>query len=385
MLLNNYMFTLLQNAATVSSARPSAGLPGTLVEARRSSAVDYPDPHSNVNLHLRFFEQTIQPTAHHNQQKIHLRRTGHDLRSASNHQATALCLRRTHATTSSQQQTTSSHCNLQLRRHTATVRTAIQPPSASTTYATKRPATKDSAAPGSSYDTKLVSYYGFRYYDPVTGRWPSRDPIEEQGGLNLYGMVGNDALNLIDVVGLFEMPDGMTASDVCGCFNIYVGFNLDRYWLWQDDYRGEPVIGNTIGYDVDSVVAYIQWKAADQLSADCICLQTDLENDADSNTELGGFISYEFGEIDKDDWVFGIHNASYNDNGVFGTGGNTGLISSPSSPRMDMILATNAQLRRWAGQTLSVEVKMQLGSGSSTCFNQSYTVSGETDHDKYSD
>jgi RHS repeat-associated protein len=25
-------------------------------------------------------------------------------------------------------------------------------------------------------------YYGYRYYDPVTGRWPSRDPIEEEGG-----------------------------------------------------------------------------------------------------------------------------------------------------------------------------------------------------------
>jgi RHS repeat-associated protein len=27
----------------------------------------------------------------------------------------------------------------------------------------------------------LVSYYGFRYYDPQTGRWPSRDPIGEFG------------------------------------------------------------------------------------------------------------------------------------------------------------------------------------------------------------
>ncbi|MFZ9938074.1 MAG: RHS repeat-associated core domain-containing protein, partial [Luteolibacter sp.] len=33
-------------------------------------------------------------------------------------------------------------------------------------------------------------YYGYRYYDPVTGRWPSRDPIEEEGGLNLYGFLG---------------------------------------------------------------------------------------------------------------------------------------------------------------------------------------------------
>ncbi|MEI7957239.1 MAG: RHS repeat-associated core domain-containing protein, partial [Verrucomicrobiota bacterium] len=30
-------------------------------------------------------------------------------------------------------------------------------------------------------------YYGYRYYDPLTGRWPSRDPIGEKGGVNLYG------------------------------------------------------------------------------------------------------------------------------------------------------------------------------------------------------
>ena len=45
-------------------------------------------------------------------------------------------------------------------------------------------------------------YYGFRYYDPVTGRWPSRDPIGEQGGINLYAMVGNDAINRVDFLGL---------------------------------------------------------------------------------------------------------------------------------------------------------------------------------------
>lgn len=45
------------------------------------------------------------------------------------------------------------------------------------------------------------SYYGFRYYDPVTGRWPSRDPIEEEGGYNFYGMVGNDPVNFWDRLG----------------------------------------------------------------------------------------------------------------------------------------------------------------------------------------
>ena len=55
-----------------------------------------------------------------------------------------------------------------------------------------------------------VRYYGYRYYDPVTGRWPSRDPIEERGGVNLYGFVGNDGLNRNDYLGLatvFPLPD----------------------------------------------------------------------------------------------------------------------------------------------------------------------------------
>ncbi|BCX48622.1 type IV secretion protein rhs [Haloferula helveola] len=44
-------------------------------------------------------------------------------------------------------------------------------------------------------------YYGYRYYDPVMGRWPSRDPIEERGGINLYGFVYNEPIGWIDVLG----------------------------------------------------------------------------------------------------------------------------------------------------------------------------------------
>jgi uncharacterized protein RhaS with RHS repeats len=52
--------------------------------------------------------------------------------------------------------------------------------------------------------TTGLYYYGYRYYDPVTGRWPSRDPIEESGGLNLYGFVGNDGVGRVDVLGMNE-------------------------------------------------------------------------------------------------------------------------------------------------------------------------------------
>jgi RHS repeat-associated protein len=53
-------------------------------------------------------------------------------------------------------------------------------------------------------NTVHVADYLYRYYDPLTGRWPSRDPIEESGGMNLYGFVGNDGLNFHDLLGLDE-------------------------------------------------------------------------------------------------------------------------------------------------------------------------------------
>jgi uncharacterized protein RhaS with RHS repeats len=47
-----------------------------------------------------------------------------------------------------------------------------------------------------------VAYYGYRYYDPQTGRFINRDPIEESGGFNLYAMVLNDPINWVDLLGL---------------------------------------------------------------------------------------------------------------------------------------------------------------------------------------
>jgi RHS repeat-associated protein len=51
-------------------------------------------------------------------------------------------------------------------------------------------------------ETGLV-YYGYRFYDPDRGRWLNRDPIGEKGGRNLYEMVGNNAKNSFDILGLF--------------------------------------------------------------------------------------------------------------------------------------------------------------------------------------
>jgi len=39
------------------------------------------------------------------------------------------------------------------------------------------------------------------HYDPNIGRWISRDPIAEVGGVNLYWFVGNDGVNSSDLLG----------------------------------------------------------------------------------------------------------------------------------------------------------------------------------------
>ena len=47
-------------------------------------------------------------------------------------------------------------------------------------------------------------YYGLRYYNSSFGRFINRDPIEESGGVNLYGFCGNNAANSFDILGMSQ-------------------------------------------------------------------------------------------------------------------------------------------------------------------------------------
>ncbi len=53
-------------------------------------------------------------------------------------------------------------------------------------------------------DQTDLLYYGYRYYNPSTGRWLSRDPIDEIGGLNTYAFVSNIPIGAVDFLGLSE-------------------------------------------------------------------------------------------------------------------------------------------------------------------------------------
>ena len=79
-----------------------------------------------------------------------------------------------------------------------------------------------------------LHYYGFRQYDPVTGRWPSRDPLgdeaffaqytfgldaAEEGELRKnrpstdYLYCSNDPLGFVDAFGLLEIIPGNKVVD----------------------------------------------------------------------------------------------------------------------------------------------------------------------------
>jgi RHS repeat-associated protein len=86
----------------------------------------------------------------------------------------------------------------------------------------------DRKSPKSQGFLPCVAYYGYRWMDPSTGRWPSRDLIEESGGMNLYGFVGNDGINLVDLLGELKAiitADGWESTYfVSGIFSINARF-----------------------------------------------------------------------------------------------------------------------------------------------------------------
>ncbi|MCG3128343.1 MAG: hypothetical protein CHACPFDD_03227 [Phycisphaerae bacterium] len=62
-------------------------------------------------------------------------------------------------------------------------------------------------------ETGLYSYI-FRYYSPRLGRWMSRDPIGEAGGLNVYAFIGNDPISGWDYLGVLLFEGALSPEEL---------------------------------------------------------------------------------------------------------------------------------------------------------------------------
>jgi len=57
------------------------------------------------------------------------------------------------------------------------------------------------------YDADIgCVYYNYRHYNPLDGRWVSRDPIGDRGGHNLLAFVVNRPGSSLDILGLITAP-----------------------------------------------------------------------------------------------------------------------------------------------------------------------------------
>ena len=81
-------------------------------------------------------------------------------------------------------------------------------------YSTKR----------SDFASGLV-YFGYRFYAPEQRRWLNRDPLHEQGGINLYAYVNGDPLGYIDPTGEYGI-----AGAVYGAIAGGIGGHISGGW-----------------------------------------------------------------------------------------------------------------------------------------------------------
>ena len=88
---------------------------------------------------------------------------------------------------------------------------------------------------GQVFDADTGLHYNyFRDYDPWTGRYIQSDPIGLEGGLNTYGYVLNNPINLIDPLGLAPPQNIPPCVDVAQ--NIAEARNMS-YGQWYDAVR----------------------------------------------------------------------------------------------------------------------------------------------------
>jgi RHS repeat-associated protein len=105
-------------------------------------------------------------------------------------------------------------------------------------------------------DESDLVYYGYRYYNPSTGRWLSRDPIEEDGwsnlndsdglysvnpletetGNNLYAYVEDSPENTIDLLGLYSISGRTITLSKCEIVIIYGHGSKKNHWTWNVPY-----------------------------------------------------------------------------------------------------------------------------------------------------
>ena len=127
------------------------------------------------------------------------------------------------------------------------------------------------------YDTETgLYYYGYRFYHPGLMRWPNRDPLEEEGGVNLFEYCRNSPMIVYDLLGMrwkvlrdkktFAVAIPCDAGDTFETLSHELKLDYSDYKKWAHTDDQIPVMGKK--YKVPNVVYfhYGKRKLVDYLS-----------------------------------------------------------------------------------------------------------------------
>jgi RHS repeat-associated protein len=83
-------------------------------------------------------------------------------------------------------------------------------------------------------DETGLLYYGYRYFNAVTGRWLCRDLLAERGGRNLYEFSKNQPTLRTDMLGLFDMTPGEPSINISGNTITIAEFTYGQWSGWSE-------------------------------------------------------------------------------------------------------------------------------------------------------
>ena len=174
------------------------------------------------------------------------------------------------------------------------------------------------------FDTETgLYYYGYRFYHPDLMRWLNRDPIEEEGGVNLYGFCGNNAINWYDV-------DGRTARIEQNGREITVTVNITIYYANRIELNAQT--------DLARIARRIKTQIEEKWNAQAWrygCCTVKFRANVNYRNQVGR------DGID-DDNLIAITTDSRHRSYVIGVGGNNGYWSADNVPGSDWQYAHEA-------------------------------------------
>jgi len=108
------------------------------------------------------------------------------------------------------------------------------------------------------YDKETETfYYLYRDYKPEIARWLSRDPIEEQGGKNLYAFVNNSSPNGIDALGLDFIAVADRTLEIMNWVGIWYHYSIQ---YWESECPFDP-LGHSDGFSEEEIKKKCREKA----------------------------------------------------------------------------------------------------------------------------